>query len=364
MRDNADPFTIRDLGPDEIIMENGFYRIPMERHHGQPCVTPERLEEIKDGDTPKPGEWSVTSSVLRDVVKHGPASVYQRSLLNPNREPKPETDALRLGRIMAAYIENGPEGIEEFVRVVASKPDSMTVPEMIEWAKSGRDKPFSPPARPSLDAVMKWAEGKGTPAAKRAIEYWRDIDSDPRMIVKEHEWETICEMGKALAADPKARAVMDGVPEITMAWLDEETGIWCLSRPDTVSFSGITTDYKKMSAQGRVFNGNLVDHRITDFRYDMQGAFACQGFEVLTEARPSFGIIAQSDVAPYKVVLREISTQDLHMGQFDNMAALKTYHQCMIKNDWTDEAEDVGEYRRPQWMTDQIMERMVKAEAA
>ncbi len=346
MRDLAD-IEIIDLPEGAKITEPGFYRISIERHHSQPC----------DG-------VSVTSGILRKMELASPADVWETHLLNPDRTESKDSDALRLGRIMAAYIENGPEGVEEFVRVIASAPPSMTVPEMLELAINGHEVPKRPPNRPTFDQVQKYVSGKATPAAIHAVEYWLDIDRDPREIVNEKEWSTICDMGRALAADPAASAVMNGVPEISMAWKDEVTGLWCLARPDTVSFSGISTDYKRMSAQGGAFNARMVDARITLFGYDMQGAFACEGFQKLTGQWPDFGIIAQSDKAPHSVILREIADEDLQIGKFRNHRALNRFRECLDSGRWPGPGEVTGIYHRPDWQREMLLAEMQTAGCA
>lgn len=335
------------LADDELISEPGFYEISLDRHHSQPCVGP-----------------SVTSGVLRKIEMSSPADVWETHLLNPNRSERPETAALRLGRVMAAYIENGPSGVEDLVRVTPSAPETLPVAEMIRLAMGGHEFPKRAPNRPSVDQVQKYVAGTATPAAERAIEYWAELEADPRMKVNEKEWALICDMGRALVADAAAAAVMDGVPEVSMAWQDDETGIWCLARPDTVSFSGMTTDYKKMSAKGGAFNERVVDNAITLFGYDMQGGFACEGFEILTGHWPDFGIVAQGDVAPHSVILREICDEDLQIGRFRNRRSLRLFRDCLESGHWPGPGETTGIYRRPKWQHERFLEEMGQAGVA
>lgn len=342
MKDMALPeHQIRTLKEGELITEPGFYQIPLEVHHSQCCSGP-----------------SVTSGVLRKMELSSPLDVWTHHALNPNREPQKQSDALRLGRIMAAYIEHGPEGVEDFVRVLPSPPESMTVPEMLERAQQGLAFKKRPPNRPTADQVQNYVTGTATPAAVRAVEYWAEIDQDPREKVSEKEWAMICDMGKVLAADPAAMAVMDGIPEVSMAWKDEITDIWCLARPDTVSFSGMSTDYKKMATMGTPFSERLVDARITQHGYDMQGAFACEGFERLTGNWPMFGIIAQWDQPPHHVIMREIADEDLRMGQFRNHRALRNFRHFLDSGHWPGPGDVTGVYHRPEWLRERLIEEM------
>ena len=162
---------IIDLKPDELIQANGFYRMPLERHHGQPC----------DG-------VSVTSGVLRQMELATPADVWAFHKLNPNRWEREETDALRLGVAMALYVEGGAEAVLTGFRV----------------------HPEDKPRKPTAAQVLAVAEGRGTEAAIASVTYWAAVDADPHGYLTKDEFESICTAGAVLAQDPSASAVMGG----------------------------------------------------------------------------------------------------------------------------------------------------------
>lgn len=310
---------IRTLADDEVIQEPGFYRCSLDRHHGQPCDGP-----------------SVTSGVLRKMELATPADVWAFHKLNPDRWPDQDKTALRLGRAMAAYVEGGMDVVgQHFLLLPADKP-----------------------SRPTTQQRVAFAEGRATDAGKRSVEFWEAIEADPRDPLSDAEFQMIRDMGKVLAADPAASAVMGGEPEVTMAWRDEETGLWFLARPDTVSFDGTLTDYKKINTQGRPFSYRVVDSRITDHGYDMQGAFGCEVFEALTQAWPTFGVIAQWDAAPHHVILREISEEDLRIAQWRNRRAARRFAECLASGHWPGPGDDVGAYQRPEWQRTMLLEQM------
>jgi hypothetical protein len=318
--------TIRTLAPGEKISEPGFYNIPLSVHHGQPC----------DG-------VSVTSGILRTMELQTPADVWAFHVLNPNRWEKKETDALRLGVAMAAYVEGGKERVLQSFRI----------------------HPEDKPRRPTAAQIAAYDEGRATEAGQISVEYWRAVDAEPDDYLNLAELETICTMGAVLAADPAAAAVMGGVPEVTMAVQDERTGLWLLSRPDTVNFDGSVTDYKKMNTQGRPFSHRVVDNRITDHAYDMQIAFAAEVFEALTRTWPGVaGIVAQSDAPPHHVILREIAEEDLRFGQFRNRRAIDRFAECLASRDWPGPGADVGAYQRPEWQRTRLLEEMQMAGVA
>jgi hypothetical protein len=317
---------IIELADDKQIDRPGFYRLPLSRHHNQPC----------DG-------VSVTSGILRTMELQTPADVWAFHVLNPNRWEKKETDALRLGVAMACFVEGGKERVLQSFRIH---------PE---------DKPRSPTAA----QIAAYDEGRATEAGQISVEYWRAVDAEPDDYLTLAELETICTMGAVLAADPAAAAVMGGIPEVTMAVQDERTGLWLLSRPDTVNFDGSVTDYKKMNTQGRPFSHRVVDNRITDHAYDMQIAFAAEVFEALTGTWPGVaGIVAQSDAPPHHVILREIAEEDLRFGQFRNRRAIDRFAECLASGHWPGPGDDVGAYQRPEWQRTRLLEEMQMAGVA
>lgn len=311
---------IRTLGPDEQITEPGFYNISLDRHHSQPCDGP-----------------SVTSGVLRKMELATPADVWAFSLLNPDRWVQEDKTALRLGRAMAAYIEGGIDEVAKHFAVL----------------------PADKPNKPTAQQLLAYAEGRATDAGKRCVEFWAAQDKDPRDQITDAQQKMIMDIGSVLASDPMASAVMGGIPEITMAYQDNQTGLWLLARPDTVNFDGTVTDYKKINTQGRPFNYRVVDGRITEHGYDMQLAFAAEVFEALTTQWPSSaGIIAQWDAAPHHVILREIAEEDLRFGQFRNRRAIARFAECLASNHWPGPGDDVGAYQRPQWQRDMLLAEM------
>lgn len=313
-------FEIRTLADGELITEPGFYNISLDRHHSQPCNGP-----------------SVTSGVLRKMELSTPADVWAFSRLNPDRWVQEDKTALRLGRAMAAYIEGG----------------------MDEVAKHFAVLPEDAPNKPTAKQLAAYNVGRFTDANKKSVEFWEKQNADPRDQITAAEQKMIEDMGKVLAADPMASAVMGGIPEITMAYQDDETGLWLLARPDTVNFDGTVTDFKKVNTQGRPFNYRTVDSRITEHGYDMQLSFAAEVFECLTGEWPtSAGIIAQWDAPPHHVILREIAEEDLRIGQFRNRRAIRRFSECLASGHWPGPGDDVGAYQRPQWQRDMLLEEM------
>jgi len=311
---------IRTLTDGDKITEPGFYNISMERHHGQPCDGP-----------------SVTSGVLRRMHFHGPSKVWAHHQLNPNAYPDEDSLALRLGRAMAALVEGGTDELDKHFKIL----------------------PENRPNRPTKAQLRALKEGRETSTARRSIAFWGDMDRDPRDELTESQYDLICRMGLALANDPAASAALSGLPEITMAHYDESTRLWCLSRPDNVSFDSTMSDYKKVNTQGRPFSSWLVDQRIEDHGYDMQMAFAAEAFEALTGQTPSsVGLVFQEDAPPFDVIPRGLEEEDLSIGRFHNRMALTRFRECLDADHWPGPGEHVGNFHRNDERRARIIEEM------
>lgn len=334
---------IRTLSDDEPITEPGFYRISLDRHHAQPCLSAESRAALAEGVLPPINEVSVTSGILRKMELASPADVWAFHMLNPDRWEKADTDALRLGRAMAAFIEGGMEEVGRHYLIL----------------------PADKPNRPTPQQRAAYDEGRATEAGTRSVEFWAKIEADPRTPLSDAEMKMIADMGKVLALDPAACAAMGGEPEITMAHQDQHTGLWLLSRPDAVSLEGAVVDYKKMSTQGRPFSYRVVDSRITEHGYDCQMAFAAEAIEALTGEWPGVvGIIAQWDQPPHHVILREILDEDLRFGQFRNRRAIARFAECYASGYWPGPGDDTAAYQRPDWQREMLLEQMNTAHQA
>ena len=119
-----------------------------------------------------------------------------------------------------------------------------------------------------------------------------------------------------------------------------------------------------MTSKNSPFDARLVDRNITQHGYDMQGAFASEGFEQLTGNWPDFGIIAQCGEPPHHVILREIPDEDLRIGQFRNHRALTRFSECLESGHWPGPGDVPGSYMRPEWLRERLLEEMNTAGVA
>lgn len=403
MTNGAMMVEIRTLADDEWIQEPGFYAIDIDRHHNQPCLSPESRRAFEeDGVLPPIEEVAVTSGILRMMELSNPGEVWAFHRLNKDRWERKQTDALRLGRAMAAYVEGGMKAVSEhFLVLPEDKPRRPTDDQMKKYQDKRADDlseylvlPEKHPKKPTakdveaynykaagpavIERVEYWAavdkiekEGKTVLTKKEAdallelkkrVEFWKKVDDDPRDPLTDGETTLIKDMGRALVADPAASAVMEGMPEVTMAYQDEASGLWILSRPDVVSFDGTVIDYKKMNTQGKPFGVHDVDKAIEGRGYHMQMALAAEAYlHLFGEMATAAGIVAQNDAKPHHVILREITEEQLHIGRWQNSVQIARFAECYRSGHWPGPGDDIGPWRPSEAFMNRVKAQMEEA---
>jgi hypothetical protein len=319
-------FIIRHLGDDEFIREDGFYHLPIERHHQQPCVGP-----------------SITSSVLRSMEYHGPRYTWAFHYLNPGRLEKKISQPMLLGKAMSMVMEEGMMAIDANFKVL----------------------PGTAPRRPTktqraaFELTGEWSE-LAAPRAEFYDDFW---DLDLREEIDEDQYEKLVFAGAALSQDEAARAVFEGAhSEVTMAWLDEETGLWVLSRPDMLSFSGVLTDYKLVNPGGQAFNQFFCDKKVDTFGYHQQMGLIDESWSHLTGTEASaVGIIFQSADPPWEVIPKNITRDNLERGAFLNRRARRNFATCLETGVWPGAGDKITDYRMAPWLQKRIDEDMALA---
>lgn len=300
---------IRNLGPKEKITEPGFYRMPLEQHHSQPCDGP-----------------SVTSSVLRTLEKGTPGDVWWTHMLNPKRyvETK-EKPAFKLGRAMHAWVEGGEDVLRrDFIVLPKNAPKR---PSKAQWEAAN-------PSAPSVVAMTFWEK------------IYERQEKTGRAILSEQEFEGIKIMAEALMRDETATAVIGGEPEITMAIFDEETQLWALSRLDNMTFDGLLSDYKKMSSKGGIFDARLVHRRIFEHGYYQQLALGAEAYHELVGEWPTdCAIVAQMDSIPYHCITTPFDHDALYWGMCQNHRSMRIFRQCLDSGYWPGPGDEMQTFK-------------------
>jgi len=262
----------------------GIYSgVPISVYHGgQLCVGP-----------------SVSSSGLRTLFNESPAHYWAYSVLNPAKHQKSDSEALILGRAVHHVLLGEPGFREHFAIRPKKAPD-------------GRD----------------WH------GANLSCKAWVKTQHDAgRTILTIDQVETIKGMALSLGREPLVQAgALNGAVECSIVWQDDETGVWCLSRPDNVALDSL--DFVDLKTTQSIKYDRLVK-TLDEYSYQQQGALVEEGIKVVTgETISSFSLYFIEKEPPYCCDLRQLKPEDLHRGRMMNRLALRLFAKCWNAMDW------------------------------
>lgn len=269
--------------------------MPLETYHSQCCVGP-----------------SVSSSNLRSILEANggsPAHFFMGWSGNPDRIVEEDLDHFTFGRAAHHLLL----GQELFSQAFAVRP-----PEFDSWRTQA--------SKDWRDAQLLNGKGVITPA---------DV-------------EVIQAIASRLAKDPYVRqGILNGQIERSLFFRDEETGLWCKSRPDAIpTVSGDFADFKTTtSVQMRD-----ITKTISDFGYHQQAALVREAAEkVLKIPMSSFSLVFAEKKPPYCVRVVNIEEEDLDRGHAMNVAARRLIAKCLKAKRWPGPGEGyIATVRLPQ----------------
>ncbi len=305
--------------PAPLITTPGVYPdLTNEQYHGaEPCDSP-----------------SISSTGLKKLVPHvglqakghSPRHYWESSPLNPNRKPQVQTDALRFGSafhdaLLLPARWNDP-AIYHFLPEGFSRSQTVKQKEVIALADA--------------------AEAAGV------------------TLIKMDEQIHIEAMVQAVREHPNANAILSaGVAEMTLAWKDEETGVWCRCRPDWIAFGRPIGINVKSSVDASHAN---FQSDVTKFRYAQSAALEMEGLRILADhikaLFPKFvppthylhPVVEKpgkdwsaGDYLP--VALWELPAEDIEYGRALNRRALRIFADCLSADRWpgyADQPEPCG----------------------
>lgn len=176
------------------------------------------------------------------------------------------------------------------------------------------------------------------------------------------EAERVHGMAEALRAHPIASRLLDpakGVPETTLVWRDEHTGVALRARLDILPNSRggrmLLSDYKSTTcAEPTKFVKSAGD-----YGYHQQGAFYADGVRALGLADDiAFLLIAQEVTPPYLISVVQLDVNAMRIGALLNRRAVDLYARCKSNNHWPAYSDDIELMSLPVWIERQFEEEL------
>jgi len=165
-------------------------------------------------------------------------------------------------------------------------------------------------------------------------------------------------------AEDEASVIIDGFPvplnecdvELTLVWLDEETGIWCRARIDSWHPSS-STIYDLKSCENMVAAASGA--QCIRFGYDIQAAAYIEAMEACIPSlagRVQFRFhFAEPGITP---CTPELSGELLELGRRKWSRAKELWAQCLKSGQWP--GPQITRIEAPPWAVAQDMEQQLK----
>lgn len=153
-------------------------------------------------------------------------------------------------------------------------------------------------------------------------------------------------MYTALMAHPVAAGIMrNGKAEVTMYWVDPDTGVKCKARADWWVPGKFFMDLKTTDdASPQAFARSIAK-----YGYHVQHAHYCDGARECGEAISHYLILAQEKEAPYLPAVYHIDAEAEQRGFALRHASLQSIASCIKSGNWPGYGAGISEITLPAW---------------
>ncbi|MGW4695205.1 PD-(D/E)XK nuclease-like domain-containing protein [Kitasatospora cineracea] len=167
------------------------------------------------------------------------------------------------------------------------------------------------------------------------------------------ELRQVKDMAAALRQHPVASRLFapgSGLPERSLFWVDQATGVWRRARPDWLPYSTggrlIVPDYKTcVSADPRSIEKAVYDHG-----YYQQDPWYIDGIRAVVGAESAVMVfVFQEKTAPYLINVVQLDPMAIRAGRRRNREAIATYQQCTRTGEWPGYSDRVDIVSLPAW---------------
>lgn len=276
---------------EPIIREPGAYPdIDMKVYHGAANLLPGP---------------SLSSSGAKTILEQSPAHFFWNSPMNPARPPESDEPHFSVGKASHDLLLLGGDW----------KSAYHILPEGFSRAKT---KQFAEEI-----AAADYAKSKG------------------KTIIRAADMALVEKIADKISGNADARnALIRGVPEMTLAWQDELTGVWLRARPDFLPQScidggpvRIVTDLKFMAASHCSPRG--FSRAVDNFGFYISAAWYGEGIRQIYGKPPThFMFVVIEKEPPHTVSTYWLEDEDIQRGRLMMRQAINVFAECVKRNDW------------------------------
>ncbi len=174
---------------------------------------------------------------------------------------------------------------------------------------------------------------RNTTKYKDVIKQFKAKNTGKAFITLE-DYKNLKGMDIAVRSHPLGNKFLDnGIPEQTVIWIDEDTGLRCKCRPDWVPSGDNDTIVDLKSAKSAAFHP--FKRSMWDYGYDRQAAFYLDGYNAATGSEfDAFGFAVVEKKAPYRTGSFIVGEETMADGRAEYKKLLQQVKECMETGHW------------------------------
>lgn len=168
---------------------------------------------------------------------------------------------------------------------------------------------------------------------------WRSIDAE--------DMETIKRMVAAVRKHPLAKKMIrNGVPEATVKWTDEDTGLHCKIRADyyVESLSMVADVKSTLDARPEAFRRDVAK-----YGYHRQDALYRTGFGAIDAHVRHFVFIAVEKEEPHAIAIYALEPEAVSRGNISIRRDMETLAECVRTDTWPGYSASIQQLELPPW---------------
>lgn len=208
-----------------------------------------------------------------------------------------------------------------------------------------------------------WRDGQSFCGVKGHDPHGKETPMAPGLEVMTEESRRKAEgMRDALLEHPTAGAILraPGPREVTGAWRDPVTGLWCRIRPDQLVEDAPGHDLYHWSVVNLKSSGVDIGEEgfprhANRLGYYFRAAFYRMGMRVLWDVEPQhflYPVVEQSP--PHAVIVYRLNEDALDVGELEVRRALETLAECVETGTWSGYGPAIRDLTLPDWRLRQI----------
>lgn len=210
--------------------------------------------------------------------------------------------------------------------------------------------PEDAPRRPT---AAQWAAKRPSNDSIAAMDWWRTFNESAhgREVVTAAEYSITQQQVSAVLAVPELAGILAaGQSEVSVFWIDPETGIYCKARPDFVHTlqdgRAVLLDLKTTADESPA----AFSRTVAKLSYHLQQAHYCAGWKAATgQEVAAFVFAAVSSAPPVLAVPYLLDAETCEQGETERSELIETYAQCVRSGNWPAYGQGYQTISLPTW---------------